>query len=166
MLRREGYEGPVTLIGADESLPYDRPNLSKDYLAGNAPEEWIPLRPAGFHEQHDIQIVRARAMRIDVAGRRLELDGRPALPYDALLLATGADPVRLPIPGADLPHVRYLRSFADSRAIVERAATARHVVVAGASFIGLEVAASLRARGIAVDVVAPESTPLERVLGE
>jgi 3-phenylpropionate/trans-cinnamate dioxygenase ferredoxin reductase subunit len=110
-------------------------------------------------------ILGRRVTAIDSAKKTVKLDDGSDRQYGALLIATGADPVHPPIPGADGDHVRYLRSFADSRAIVERAAQASRVVVAGASFIGLEVAASLRARGIAVDVVAPESTPLEKVMG-
>jgi apoptosis-inducing factor 3 len=166
MVRRQGYAGSVTLISADADPPVDRPNLSKDFLAGEAQDDWIPLWPNDFYVEQRIELVLGRRVSsIDTAKRIVRLDDGSEQPYGALLLATGADPVRLPIPGATDDRVRYLRSFADSRAIVERAATARHVVVAGASFIGLEVAASLRARGIGVDVVAPESMPLERVLG-
>ncbi|HEY9225675.1 MAG TPA: Rieske 2Fe-2S domain-containing protein, partial [Gemmatimonadaceae bacterium] len=92
MLRRCGYEGSITIVDDEKDSPYDRPNLSKDYLAGNAPEEWIPLRPADFYEQHRIEAVRGHATRLDVAGRRVEVEGREPVPYDALLLATGADP--------------------------------------------------------------------------
>jgi NADPH-dependent 2,4-dienoyl-CoA reductase/sulfur reductase-like enzyme len=165
MLRRCGFDGTVTIVNDDADAPYDRPNLSKDFLAGGAPEEWIPLRPAGFHSEHRIDLVRGRATQVNVADKQLGIDGRPPLPYDALLLATGADPVRLTIPGAELPQVRYLRSLADSRAIIAAAASAKRAVIIGASFIGLEVAASLRARGLDVAVVGPESLPLERVLG-
>lgn len=145
--------------------PYDRPNLSKDYLAGNAPPEWIPLRPDDFYDQHDITIIRARATRLDTTGKRLDVEGRDPIGYDALILATGADPIRLGLPGEDDPRVHYLRSLADSDAIIAAAREAKHVVVVGASFIGLETAASLRARGPDVHVVAPENLPLERVLG-
>lgn len=165
MLRRCAYRGRVTVIDVEDSSPYDRPNLSKDYLAGNAPEEWIPLRPADFYAQHDVEIVRARATRIDVASKSIEIEGGSSIAYDALLIAPGADPIHLQLPGEDQAHVHYLRSLADSRSIIEAAKTAKRAVVVGASFIGLEVAASLRARDIAVDVVAPESLPLERVLG-
>ena len=166
MLRRRGYAGPVTLISADADPPVDRPNLSKDFLAGEAQDDWIPLWPNDFYVEQCIDLVLGRRVTsIDTAKRIVRLDDGSERQYGSLLLATGADPVRLPIPGATDDRVRYLRSFADSRAIVERAAAAGHVVVAGASFIGLEVAASLRARGIAVDVVAPDSTPLERVMG-
>jgi NADPH-dependent 2,4-dienoyl-CoA reductase/sulfur reductase-like enzyme/nitrite reductase/ring-hydroxylating ferredoxin subunit len=166
MVRRRGYEGPLTVISADTDPPVDRPNLSKDFLAGEAQDDWIPLWPNDFYVDHRIELILGRRVEsIDTTTRIVRLDDGTERQYGALLLATGAEPVRLPIPGAQDERVRYLRSFADSRAIVERAATAKHVVVAGASFIGLEVAASLRARGIAVDVVAPESTPLERVMG-
>jgi NADPH-dependent 2,4-dienoyl-CoA reductase/sulfur reductase-like enzyme/nitrite reductase/ring-hydroxylating ferredoxin subunit len=165
MLRRLGFDGRVLLIDPDRDSPYDRPNLSKDYLAGNAPEEWIPLRPEGFYAEHRIELVRARATRIDAAAKRVELDGAEPVRYDALLLATGAEPVRLELPGAALPQVHYLRSLADSRAIIAKAKTSKNAVVIGGSFIGLEVAASLRARGVPVHLVAPEALPLERVLG-
>ena len=165
MLRRCGYTGTITIVDAEDASPYDRPNLSKDYLAGNAPPEWIPLRPDDFYRQHDITIVRARATRLDTASRRLELEGHEPVTYDALLLATGAEPIHLGLPGEDDPRVHYLRSLADSNAIIAAAKDAKRAVVVGASFIGLETAASLRARGLDVHVVAPESLPLERVLG-
>jgi apoptosis-inducing factor 3 len=166
MLRRRGYDNPVTLISADTDPPVDRPNLSKDFLAGEAQDDWIPLWPNDFYTEQRIELVLGRrAVSIDPGGQTVHLDDGSDRAYGSLLLATGAEPVRLTIPGADEERVRYLRSFADSRAIVERAATARHVVVVGASFIGLEVAASLRARGVSVAVVAPESAPLERVMG-
>jgi NADPH-dependent 2,4-dienoyl-CoA reductase/sulfur reductase-like enzyme/nitrite reductase/ring-hydroxylating ferredoxin subunit len=166
MLRREGYAGSITVIDEEEASPYDRPNLSKDYLAGNAPEEWIPLRPDGFYAEHGIDIVRARVERIDVGARLVHLADGSTRPFDRLLLATGAEPVRLPTPGMDRPHVHVLRSLADSRAIIAKAKESKRAVVIGASFIGLEAAASLRARGLEVDVVAPDDVPLGRVMGE
>lgn len=166
-LRREGYAGSITMLSADTSAPYDRPNLSKDYLAGNAPEEWIPLHPPEFYTENRIDLrLGARVTAIDTEARLLTFDGGETLEYEALLLATGADPVHIPIAGGQLPHVLYLRSLRDSSAIIERARTARHAVVMGASFIGLEVAASLRTRGLAVTVVAPDDVPLARVMGE
>jgi len=165
-LRREGYSGALTLVGADPDLPCDRPNLSKDYLAGTASEEWIPLRPREFYEEREIVLrLGTRATSLDTAARRIVLSDGTALGYDALLLATGADPVRLGIPGADLAHVRTLRTPGDSRALVAASGNARRAVVIGASFIGLEAAASLRTRGLGVDVVSPETVPLERVMG-
>ena len=165
MLRRCGFEGRVTMVDEEPDSPYDRPNLSKDYLAGNAPEEWIPLRPADFAAEHRIEIVRARATRLDVKAHRVELEGRDPIPYDALLLATGAEPIKLGLPGEQAPHVHYLRSLADSRSIIAAAEKAKRAVVIGGSFIGLETAASLRTRGLEVHVVAPEAVPLERVMG-
>jgi apoptosis-inducing factor 3 len=166
MLRREAYDGPITMISADDSPPVDRPNLSKDYLAGTAQEDWIPLRAPEFYTEHRIELlVDSAVTAIDVARREVELEDGSRRGFGTLLIATGADPVHLPIPGADLPHVHYLRSFSDSKRIIQATRNARRVVVVGASFIGLEVAASLRSRDIAVDVVAPESVPLERVMG-
>jgi apoptosis-inducing factor 3 len=166
MLRREGYAGGLTLISADDSPPCDRPNLSKDFLAGTAPEEWMPLRPPEFYTQQRIELLlNSPVASLDTQRRRVRLENGRELPFDALLLATGAEPVRLEVPGASASTVCYLRSFADSRAIVAKAADARSAVVVGASFIGLEVAASLRERGLEVQVVAPESIPMLRILG-
>ena len=165
MLRRCGYDGRITMVDDDDGSPYDRPNLSKDYLAGNAPEEWIPIRPEGFYDEHEVRVVRGHATKLDTAAKTIAVAGHGVISYDALLLATGAEPVRLKMPGDDLPHVHYLRSLNDSRAIIAAAKSATHAVVIGASFIGLEVAAALRARNVDVHVVAPEKAPLERVLG-
>jgi apoptosis-inducing factor 3 len=166
MARREGYGGPLTIISADAAPPVDRPNLSKDYLAGTAQEDWIPLRsPEYYTEQRIDLLLDSPVTAIDVAGLRVHLANGESRPFGALLLATGADPVHLSIPGSDQPRVHYLRSFADSRAIVTGAGGAKQAVIAGASFIGLEVAASLRARDIAVHVVAPDEVPLGRVVG-
>ena len=166
-LRRERYAGPIAMIGAEETGPVDRPNLSKDYLAGNAPEEWIPLRGDDFYREHEVELVTGtRVIAIDVARKHVELVGGGSRPYGALVLATGATPVKPPIGGIDAPHVFVLRTLADSRAIIARAATSKRAVLIGAGFIGLEVAASLRARGLEVHVVAPEAVPLARVMGE
>ena len=165
-LRNEGYSGAITMVSADESGPYDRPNLSKGFLAGSAEADWIPLRSPDFYKEHGIDLrLATRVAAIDPIGRTLRLADGSALAFDALLLATGAEPIRLVIPGSDLPHVHYLRTLADSRALIANVLEARRAVVIGASFIGLEVAASLRARGIEVDVVAPEAIPMERILG-
>jgi apoptosis-inducing factor 3 len=166
MLRREGYDEPVTLIGADEFLPYDRPNLSKDYLAGTAPEEWIPLRSADFYRGEKIDtFTNTSVTTINPQKKKVTLSDGRSLGYGALLLATGAEPVRLAIPGDDLPHVCYLRTLADSRRIIDKAKGSKRAVVIGASFIGLEVAWSLRERKLEVAVVGKGSLPLEKVLG-
>jgi len=166
MLRRQGYEGAITLIGADEFLPYDRPNLSKDYLAGKAQEESIPLWPPDFyHEQKIEALTKTRVAAIDPGNGRITLSDGRSLGYDSLLLATGAEPIRLSIPGADLPHVCYLRTLADSRRIIEKARRAKRAIIIGSSFIGLEVAASLRERKLEVTVLGKHEHPLENVLG-
>ena len=165
-LRHEGYGGRITLVSADDFVPCDRPNLSKEYLAGTAREEWIPLRSSEFYGDQKIDLrLNTRAISIDAANRRLRTANGADLEYDALLLAIGAEPVHLSLPGGDLPHVRYLRTLADSRAIAHAATNAKRAVVIGASFIGLEVAASLRARKLEIHVVAPEIVPMERILG-
>ena len=165
-LRREGYRGELLLIGADTALPVDRPNLSKDFLSGSAPEEWLPLRPREFFGEHGIELALGeRAVSVDTKRKQVLLASGRSHPYDKLLLATGADPVKLELPGGDLPHVHYLRTVDHCRAIIAATAQAHRALVIGASFIGLEVAASLRARDIEVQVVGPEAVPLERVMG-
>ena len=166
-LRREGYEGRVTIYDPDPGAPYDRPNLSKDYLAGTAQEDWIPLHPPEFYRDHGIAIIRDhRVMALEPKARRVRLDNGETRDYGAMLLATGATPVRLERDmDRSSPPVHYLRTFEDSKRIIGAAAAAKSVVILGASFIGLEVAASLRARGLEVHVVAPNARPLERVLG-
>lgn len=165
-LRREGYAGPVTIFSADATLPCDRPNLSKGYLAGSADDESNLLRSEDFYREQEIDVrLNARVARIDVQKREIELADGSRAGFGALILATGADPVRLPVAGSDLPHVHYLRTLADSRAIVAAAQSATRALIIGASFIGLEVASSLRARGLAVDVVGREAIPMEQILG-
>src|SRR5579864_3700014 len=166
MLRRHGFGGSIVMLSSDAAPPVDRPNLSKDYLAGSAPEDWLPLRPDSFYAEAGIDLqLKSNVTSIDTKARDVIIAGGGTIPYDRLLLATGAEPVRLPIPGADQPHVHLLRSLNDCRAIIGSAKGARRAVVIGASFIGLEVAASLRARDIEVHVVGLEQRPMERVLG-
>jgi NADPH-dependent 2,4-dienoyl-CoA reductase/sulfur reductase-like enzyme/nitrite reductase/ring-hydroxylating ferredoxin subunit len=166
MLRREGFGGSLTLVSADSEPPYDRPNCSKDYLAGSAPEDWMPLKPSDFYKEYSIDLqLGSEVTALDTEPRQAVLANGRQIAFDKLLLATGAEPVRLQIPGADQPHVHVLRSLSDSRAIIANATAARHAVVIGASFIGLEVAAALRTRNLDVHVVAPERRPLERILG-
>jgi NADPH-dependent 2,4-dienoyl-CoA reductase/sulfur reductase-like enzyme/nitrite reductase/ring-hydroxylating ferredoxin subunit len=166
MLRRENYQDSIIMLSSDDALPYDRPNLSKDYLAGSAPFDYVPLRQENFYLENNIdtRLVQT-ALEIDSRARKVVIAGGDKIPYDRLLLATGAEPVGLAIPGANQQHVRTLRSLADCNAIIEYARVARRVVVIGASFIGLEVTAALRARGLEVHVVAPDKRPMERILG-
>lgn len=166
MLRRQDFRGRIAMLSREASPPVDRPNLSKDFLAGSAPEDWLPLKPDDFYAGQGIDLkLNAEVRAIDANARSVVLAGGETIPYDRLLLATGAEPVRLPIPGIDQSHVHVLRSLNDCRAIIASAAGARRAVVIGASFIGLEVAASLRARNIEVHVVGLEQRPMERVLG-
>jgi NADPH-dependent 2,4-dienoyl-CoA reductase/sulfur reductase-like enzyme/nitrite reductase/ring-hydroxylating ferredoxin subunit len=165
-LRRAGFAGELLILSADAEPPVDRPNLSKDFLAGKAPESWVFLKSPRFYERRGIRLELATAVTgLDIDGRSVRLaDGR-SMTFDKLLLATGAEPIRLAVPGADKPHVFTLRSLDDSRAIIGKAGESRSAVIVGASFIGLEVAASLVGRGLSVRVVAPETRPLEKVLG-
>jgi len=166
MLRRQEFRGSIVMLSNDTAPPVDRPNLSKDYLAGTAPEDWLPLRPESFYAEAGIDLrLESNVTSIDTKARNVIVADGGTIPYDRLLLATGAEPVRLPIPGADQPHVHTLRSLADCRAIIDAMNGARRAIVIGASFIGLEAAAALRARDIEVHVVAPEQRPMERVLG-
>lgn len=165
-LRQEGYGGQLVLIGDEDALPYDRPNLSKDYLAGTAQEEWLPVAPRERYDDLGIRLaLGSEATRINPGPRTVALaDGRE-FGYDCLLLATGATPVRPTIPGHSSPHVHYLRSLADCRAIIARAAEAPTAVIIGSGFLGLEMAAALRARGVRLQVVSPAKRPLENVFG-
>jgi apoptosis-inducing factor 3 len=166
MLRRQKYEGGMVMLSSDDAPPIDRPNLSKDYLAGSAPEEWLPLRDTKFYSDNAIDLrLKATVAAIDARAREVTLPTGDKLAYDRLLLATGAEPAAPSLPGAKPSDVLVLRTLKDCRAIIERAKTAKRVVVLGASFIGLEVAASLRARNIEVHVVAPEERPMEKILG-
>jgi NADPH-dependent 2,4-dienoyl-CoA reductase/sulfur reductase-like enzyme/nitrite reductase/ring-hydroxylating ferredoxin subunit len=166
MLRRQKYEGGIVMLSSDDAPPVDRPNLSKDYLAGSAPEEWLPLRDAKFYSDNAIDLrLNTTASAVDVGAHEVALAGGDRIRFDRLLLATGAEPVSPFLPGAGPSDLLVLRSLKDCRAIIERAKTARRVVVLGASFIGLEVAAALRAREIEVHVVAPEERPMEKILG-
>jgi apoptosis-inducing factor 3 len=166
MLRAKGYSRPITLAGDEEPGPVDRPNLSKDFLAGTAGEDWIPLRTREYYESIKVDLVTDDpAVRISPADGKVSLRGGRTLTYGALLLATGAEPRTLPIEGADSPHVYRLRTFADSKAILAAAQGVQKCAVIGSGFIGLEVAASLRQRGLAVSVIGQEPIPLGKILG-
>lgn len=165
-LREEGFRGHIVMITREDRAPYDRPNLSKDYLHGHADPEWMPLRPQEFFAEHDIQLLFNREVtRVDAQAKTIVFEGGETMDYDALLVATGGAPVRLNIPGSDLKNVCVLRSFADADSIIEAAGRSRRVVVVGASFIGMEAAYSLRERGLDVTVVAPSQEPFEVTLG-
>lgn len=166
MLRRCGYSDSIKLFDQLDTPPVDRPNLSKNYLAGTAEEAWVNLRPDDFYKSHNIELIRGeRIARIDTTTRTVVTDSGTTIKFGSLLIATGSSPVKIPVSGADLPTVHYLRTLDDSKAIIAAAQPGKRAVVIGASFIGLEVAASLRERDVAVTVVAPESLPLERILG-
>ena len=165
-LRSLGFSGSLTMLSADDAAPCDRPNLSKDYLAGTASEDWIPLQSDAFYRDQRIDLrLACEVVSIDTASRDVLTRSGDRFAYDALLIATGAEPVRLPLPGFDLPNVFTLRSLADARAIIAATASARSAVLIGAGFIGLEVADSLRQRGLDVHVVARDAVPMEKVLG-
>jgi 3-phenylpropionate/trans-cinnamate dioxygenase ferredoxin reductase component len=164
-LRDEGFDGRVVLVGAEEERPYERPPLSKSYLRGEVGRERVYVHDEGYYAEHDIELRLGRAaVGLDTASCELELDGGERLHYDRLLITTGAEPRRLQIPGAELEGVYYLRSVQDSDALRERIDRGGAVVVVGAGWIGAEVAASARQRGVDVTVVEPASLPLERVL--
>ena len=166
-LREEGFDGPVVLVGAEPERPYERPPLSKQYLLGHADRDSAFVHDAGWYAEHDVELrTGVRATRLDPAAHRLTLDTGEELGYARLLLATGASPRRLPVPGADLDGVRYLRTLADAdRLRTDLAGGGRRVVVVGAGWIGLEVAAAARSHGNTVTVVEPQPTPLHAVLG-
>jgi NADPH-dependent 2,4-dienoyl-CoA reductase/sulfur reductase-like enzyme/nitrite reductase/ring-hydroxylating ferredoxin subunit len=166
MLRRQGYAGHIAMISADDTVPYDRPNLSKEFLAGTATESSIPLRSMDFYREHEIELLlNTPVAAIDPGDKTVQLADGNRRKFDALLLATGAAPVRLAVPGTELPHVCYLRSYSDCRAIIAKAGQAKRVVLVGASFIAMEVAAALIQRKLKVDIVAPEAVPMATVLG-
>jgi NADPH-dependent 2,4-dienoyl-CoA reductase/sulfur reductase-like enzyme len=165
MLRRQGFDGSLTMLSADSDAPYDRPNCSKDYLAGQAQPEWMPLRDHDWYTGNDVDLqLKAEVSSLDLAGKTVGLKDGRSFGYDGLLIATGAEPVRLS--GFSGPNVFVLRSLRDADALIAAAERAKRVAIVGASFIGLEAAASLRSRGLEVHVAAPEPVPLARIMGE
>jgi 3-phenylpropionate/trans-cinnamate dioxygenase ferredoxin reductase subunit len=165
-LRTDGFTGRLLLIGAEVERPYERPPLSKGYLRGEVDRETIYVHDESFYSVHEIELQVGRtAVELDPAAAELTLDDGSRVHYDRLLLATGAEPRQLKVPGAQLDGVHYLRSAEDSAALRSRLDAAGSVVVIGAGWIGSEVAASARQRGLAVTVIEPAALPLERVLG-
>lgn len=166
-LRERGYQGSLTMLSNDDSAPVDRPNLSKDYLAGSAPEEWMPLQGPDYYAEQKIDLrLNTEVTALDTQERSVAVASGERFPYDALLLATGAEPVRLKLPGFDLPNVYGLRSLGDTRRLIEGLKNAKTVALVGAGFIGMEAASALRARKLDVHVITPEALPLERILGK
>jgi len=166
LLRRRGFEGPLTILSADRDAPYDRPNASKDYLAGKAPADWKPLQALSFYQDQAIDLRLETAVeRFDPPSKTVTLSSGASLSYDILILATGAEPQRPKLPGLDGAKVFVLRTLSDADALIEAAKGAKRVAVIGASFIGLEAAAALRQRDLEVHVIAPEPVPFEALLG-
>ena len=165
-LRRLGYNGRLTMISSDGDPPCDRPNLSKDYLAGTAQEEWVPLRDDGYYSDRAIDLrLDTEIVAIDAQQRTALARSGEAFPFDRLLIATGSEPTSLHAPGFDRPNVHTLRSLADARHIIERAEAGARAAIIGSSFIGLEAAAALRTRGVEVTVVSQAAIPFDRIFG-
>jgi 3-phenylpropionate/trans-cinnamate dioxygenase ferredoxin reductase subunit len=165
-LREEGFDGRIVLLGAERELPYERPPLSKEYLRGEVPREKAQVHPEGYYEDHAIELRTGTTVsRVDAGAREVELAGGERIAYDRLLLTTGAEPRRLSVPGAELDGVHYLRELPDADAIAARIARGGRLVVIGAGWVGAEVAASARQKGLDVALVEMAQVPLERVLG-
>jgi 3-phenylpropionate/trans-cinnamate dioxygenase ferredoxin reductase subunit len=165
-LRKEGFDGELVLIGTEPERPYERPPLTKDYLRGESEREKAYVHPEGFYDDNRIELLTETSVTgLDPASSTVTLQDGRELTYDRLLLATGAEPRRIAVPGADLEGVHYLRTLADCDVLRDRLAAGGHVAVIGAGWIGAEFSASARQRGAEVTVIEPASVPLERVLG-
>ena len=165
-LRQNGYQGRVLLISDESDLPYDRPNLDKEYLQGDAKDEWMPLRSEKFYQNRGIDLMLGKKVtKVDAAAKTITFENNERIAYDKILLATGCIARKLNVPGETLANIFTLRSFADCRAIVKSCEKASRAVVIGTSFIGLESAAALRKRGLEVAVVGPDQAPFARVFG-
>src|SRR3954454_12188893 len=165
-LREEGFEGRVVLIGQERELPYERPPLSKDFLRGESPREKARVLPDDYYSAHDIELRTATTVeRIDTDASEALLTTGERVPYDRLLLTTGAEPRRLSLPGSELHGIHYLRDLGDADGLAARLNEGGRVVVIGGGWIGAEVAASARQKGLEVTIVEQAGVPLERVLG-
>jgi 3-phenylpropionate/trans-cinnamate dioxygenase ferredoxin reductase subunit len=165
-LRERGFDGRVLLIGAEAERPYERPPLSKDHLRGESDRAKVFVHDADFYEQHDVELlIDTTVTEVDPGAGTVTLDDGGTIGFDRLLLTTGAEPRRLQIPGSELDGIHYLRSLADCEAIGGRLEAGAHVAVIGAGWIGSEVAASARQRGLAVTLIDPLSLPNERIFG-
>lgn len=166
-LREDRFKGRIVMITYENRLPYDRPNLSKDYLQGKANEDWMLLRTEDFYNEYDIQLIRGRRVEeVDIASRTVSLDKGDTLKYDKLLLATGGRAISLEVPGSKLRNIFTLRTYDDADRIISACEASSRAAIIGASFIGMETADSLRERGVQVSVIAPESVPFEHVFGK
>ncbi|PIE31510.1 NAD(FAD)-dependent dehydrogenase [candidate division KSB3 bacterium] len=166
-LREDGFRGRIVMISREKCLPYDRPNLDKEYLVGNAPETWLPLRSEKFYQNRDIELQLGKTViAVDIASKTLTFLDNETLPYDKLLLATGGTPRLLDIPGSELPNIYPIRTQEDAKAVNQACEGASRAAIIGASFIGLESAFSLRQRGLDVTVIAPEEVPFESTFGK
>ena len=165
-LRGRGFDGQIVLVGDESVRPYERPPLSKDYLRGESKREKVFVHPEGFYEEQEIELLTdRRATAIDLALSTITLDDGRALGYDKLLLTTGAEPRRLSVPGNDLDGIYYLRALGDCELLRQRLQSGGRVAVVGAGWIGSEVAASARQKGLEVALIDPLSLPNERVFG-
>jgi len=165
-LREDGFQGRVVIVTREDRGPYDRPNLSKDYLQGNAEPAWMPLRSDDFFDEHGIEILTDKEVkRVHAGEKKIEFSDGEILDYESVLMATGGVARTLKIPGSDLQNIFNLRSFDSADLIVAAAEKAKNTVIIGASFIGMEAAASIRQRGLPVTVIAPDAVPFEKILG-
>lgn len=165
-LREDGFKGRIVLVTRENRLPYDRPNLSKDYLHGHAEAEWMPLRSDDFFAEHNIEVLFDKEVtKLDPSSRTIQFGDGDSMSYDSVLIATGGIPRKLDLPGSDLGNIFVLRTFDNADEVIASAENAKRAVVIGASFIGMEAAFSLTERGISVTVVAPDKVPFEKTLG-
>jgi NADPH-dependent 2,4-dienoyl-CoA reductase/sulfur reductase-like enzyme/nitrite reductase/ring-hydroxylating ferredoxin subunit len=166
-MREAGYKGRITIVTRENRTPYDRPNLSKDYLQGSAQKEWMPLRPDDFYSTYNIEFMFDMVVnKVNIKEKRISFEKGEDLSYSKLLIATGGIPRELNIPGSDLKNIFYLRSFSDTDNIIEVAKNSKEAVIIGSSFIGMETAFSLTERGIKVTIISSEEVPFEKTLGK